>query len=590
MPLPPAPAVPDADDACPVPFRFTSCPCDRGGVRRAMQEGTHRPGGAVAAHVARDSGAPRRRDRPSGRGTPPPGDGHLAAGAVRRYRCRPLRPCRPVVVKGSSRLRWDSVAYGTAILTDRFTGFLLLPVLTSHWSRGDFGAWSQVLATSGLLSNILQLGFYHAIVRYVSGVPRETAGRVLHGMLLVTGVNCAIMIAGMGLFDSTTSEVLFGTTQYRDLVLPASIYIAGECLFEFVVLGFLRADRRILLSSGYYVAKNVGRLGLSWYVVTHGHDMSTLFVSLAGMQGILTAIVYVAHVVPTTPVAIRGLGRAYWYAVVAHSIPIVLSTNIAWFNAFLNRYVITHFLGLDSLASFAANYSIASITHVAAMVVTFTMIPRINAAWNEGRKSAARQILGNAVELYLVLAVFAGLAIGLLYPYIAGLLMPPEYHGRAALIAALLAFMVLLGLEQILVLATLVHDSRFSLGARALCLALNCALNLLVLVWSDLLVSILAACVAFAVNIGLNFWRLRAILAYVPSRHLLLDLLLASGSMAGTAWIAMRWFDVATVIPALIVVAASALPYALANCIREDSTGRAVALGLVRAARSRARF
>lgn len=411
------------------------------------------------------------------------------------------------------RLKWDFLAYGSAISLDRLSGFLLLPILAGAWSPETFAAWTQILVLSALFSNVLLVGFYHSIVRYISGVERGTIAKIFRGMLGIALANCALFIVVVALSSGYLSMAVFASPRLQDLVLPGAVFIVSECIFEFVVLGFLRADGKIVVCSSYYAAKNVARLVLLDHLAVQGIALS--LTALVFVNATLTCIVYLLHIAPSLPSSSQRLEHGFWRQALGFSLVIVVSSNFVWANTSLNRFLIVHVLGLAELSVYAVNYSIASIAHVVAMIVSFIFIPRVNAAWNLGDGVGVRRLLRTATEYYIFGVLPIGLAIGLFYPHVLGLLALTRYGSGRTLVATLVCFMILLGFEQILTFATLIKGSRFSLGVRALALGINVLLNLLLMKDVGLVGSVVAGNVAIATAILLNAWRLRALTGYV---------------------------------------------------------------------------
>ena len=57
--------------------------------------------------------------------------------------------------QGPATFRRDTLRYALAVLADRLTAFILLPLLTSALDKRDFGAWSQIQSAYGFLSTVL---------------------------------------------------------------------------------------------------------------------------------------------------------------------------------------------------------------------------------------------------------------------------------------------------------------------------------------------------------------------------------------------------------------------------------------------------
>ena len=245
----------------------------------------------------------------------------------------------------------------------------------------------------------------------------------------------------------------------------------------------------------------------------------------------------------------------------------------------LNRFLIVHFLGLAELSVYAVNYSIASIVHVVAMVVSFILIPRVNEAWNLGDEVRVRTLLKMATEYYLFGVLPIGLAIGLFYPQLLTLLAGENYSSSLVLIMTLVCFMILLGFEQILTFATLIKGSHFSLGVRALALGINVLLNLLLIKKVGLVGSVVAGNVALATIVLLNTWRLKAVVGYVFPWREVGELLLAGLAMLAAGALVTAWLPSARVLALIVGGTVCGAVYLGAESLRSGS----VFLELVRA-------
>lgn len=484
-----------------------------------------------------------------------------------------------MAVSASGRLKWDTLAYVIALAVDRFSGFLLLPILTGAWNQESFAAWSQILVAYAFISNVLLVGFYHSIVRYIPGMERDRVAKIFHGMLAIILANCALFLVVVTISSRYLSLALFASSEFESLVLPGALFIASECIFEFVLLGFMRADGRIVVGSNYYTGKNVARLVLLGFFAAQGIVFSLAALVIVNLG--ITVIVYVLHIAPSFQSSSKSLEPGFWPDLVRYSLPIVASSTFLWANTSLNRFFIVHFLGLADLSIYAVNYSIASMVHVTAMVVSFILVPRVNAAWNMGDKAQTCRLLKMATEYYLFGAVPIGLAVSLFYPQILMLLASETYGSSLLVVTTLVGFMILLGVEQILMFATLVKNSYFSLGVRTLALGINVLLNLLFIKNMGLLGSVLAGNAALGITILLSIWHLKnEVPGYVFPWRETGELLLAGMAMLGMGIILMAWLPSARP-PALIASGmACGVVYLGAESFRASSVFRALVGGL----------
>jgi O-antigen/teichoic acid export membrane protein len=413
-----------------------------------------------------------------------------------------------------SSLKHDTAAFGIAVFIDRLSGFLLLPLLTAAMDRAEFGAWAQVLTALALMSTLLEFGFYHAIVRYVPGARRAKKGRVLHGMLLVFGFNSAVFLLLAWLVPGLISRLLFATPASANVILAAAAFIIAECLFEFLILAFLRADGQIRAGAIYYAVKSVLRVALLWQGLWSGADLTGLFLRVAAGDLALVALAYVTHIAPSAEIAVSGLGKKFWREVFHYAGPIVLSSVLSWSNASLNRFLIVYVLGLAALGVYAANYSIAAIVTLASLVMNFAAVPHLNNAWNRGEKARVRQLLATVVEFYCYLTIPVAVCIAVFYLPLANLLTSERYLAEPALIYLLATFMVLVGLEQLLTFATFLDNSRFSAAVSSVSLAVNVVLCLALMQTLGLVGAALAVVISTLLIVTCNVAFLRRMVRF----------------------------------------------------------------------------
>lgn len=455
------------------------------------------------------------------------------------------------------RMGIETLAYGAAMAVDRALGLVLLPILTSAFSKEVYGAWSQILTAYALLSNFLLVGCYHSIMRYLPAKPDKEKSRVFHGMLVMIAVTCFLFVLVAGSVPRILSELLFAEEAYEAMVAAISIFVVSECFYEFVVVAFLRVERRILLCAVHQTLKNVLRVAILFYGATRHSALSELLIDLAIGNAAFVLAVYVMHVVPAIGIAIRGMGSGFWKEVAVFSLPIVATTTFGWANAFLNRFLIVHQLGLGDLGVFSVNYSIASIASLVSLATTFTLIPHLNAAWNQKDEDGTRHLLETGISHYLLASVPLAVATGVFYTPLRALLAPGDYGGSPLLIWSLAIFMLLYGLEQITTFATLLKNSHFSVYARAAALVVNVGVCLLLLRPIGIDAAGLAAMLALLVTISAGLRQIYGLVGFKFPWAVLLRLILPSIAMAFSGTALMWWLGtgaVAFVFSALLSV------------------------------------
>lgn len=468
----------------------------------------------------------------------------------------------------------DTIAYGAAMAVDRAIGVALLPLLTAKMDRSVFGAWTQVLTSFALLSNILELGFFHSLSQYVPGAGRGRIRRILNGALLIVLTNGAILVAFCFAFPKQLSALVFGDLSQTSAIFAGSVFIVSECLFEILVLGFLRADNRVALCSFYYAGKSVLRLLVLWQGLSFGLDLAGLLWLLSLSCLLLVAVVYFVHVWRTLrgPAEIGLIG--FLRSALVHSGAIVVSSNLAWANASLNRFFIVHMLGLSSLGLYSANYSLASMVSLGSLVINFTTIPHINGAWNAGNADRAVSILTAAVEYYLFVTIPVSVALGLLYQPLAHLLMRGDFNPEPILMWALIATIFLMGLEQLLSFATFMGSSRFSVIVRSAGLLVNLVIVFFGVLPIGLSAVAIAASISSLLVIAASTAYLSKLCGFVFPWRSSAWLCSAGASMIAAVIATRSWLESTSLFGVGLTGLIGLLSFLLVECLREQSICR----------------
>lgn len=388
----------------------------------------------------------------------------------------------------SGRLRTDTALYAAAVLLDRLLGFLMLPFLTRAIAPQDYGAWTQTAVTAGMLVPLVVFGFPTAIVRYFSGAAAGTLRRRFFDRLgavsfgLYAGV-AAIVLPGAAWFALWA----YGSAAAQTL-LPALLgLLAADAGIEFA-LAWQRAAGRMGAVAGVLMLRSVLRYGALLVLVGAGSGMLADWLGryaalqcgfallvLAATRWRLAAAVD-AGAAAASPAVLPTPAELWRFCA-----PLVLLAGFTALNAVLDRYVLLRFLGLETVAVYAAAVSLASIPMVFHSVLGFTLFPVLARHWSERRFDEASRLMGQSLQVYLFLCLPVALAIALSGAWALPLLATAHYRAEPAVFALLGLSVLAFGVYQILLYALLL-DGRslqvlvLAVAATAINLVLNLAL------------------------------------------------------------------------------------------------------------------
>jgi O-antigen/teichoic acid export membrane protein len=360
----------------------------------------------------------------------------------------------------TGKFRNDTAIYGLAQVAERLLSFFLLPLLTKATSTEEYGVWSQLIVVAGISTPIVLLGLQTALVRYL---PRWCdAMQVHYSMVLrafsaVAGV-LVLMTIALAIFRNELGLAFFGTSGHAIYVLLLAGFIMTEVLFELLV-SVLRAGGLIRRIACYLLLKSAARISVFLFVLVHlGGTFQTAVLSFIVCQFCFLFLLILREI-PVRNVAKAGLkpSRPYWGETLRFALPMVVLALLTGLNNSVDRFFLTHFLGVHEVAVYAAAYSLAGIAGFFYSVLGFSLFPAMSTCWAEGRKDAAAQLLGKTVQVYLFFLLPFILALGICGPEMLVLLTTQQYHLPGLAFLLLAAAVGLFGLYQVGVYAVILE-------------------------------------------------------------------------------------------------------------------------------------
>jgi len=358
----------------------------------------------------------------------------------------------------TGKFRSDTAIYGLAQVAERLLSFFLLPLLTKATSAQEYGIWSQLIVVAGISTPIALLGLQTAMVRYLPSwrdAMQVRYSMVLSAFIAVTGVVVALTI-GLVLFRDELSLVFFGISQHSVFVLLLAGFVATEVMFELLV-SVLRADGLIRRIACYLLLKSAARIGVFLYVLAYLGGTFQVAVLSFVLSQFCFVFLLILREVPIRSVAKAGLkpSRPYWGETLRFALPMVVLALLTGLNNSVDRFFLTHLLGVHEVAVYAAAYSLAGIAGFFYSVLGFTLFPAMSACWADGKKDVAAQLLDKSIQVYLFLLLPFAVVLSLCGPDALVLLTTNQYQANSWLFFFSVAAIGLFGIYQVTVFAVI---------------------------------------------------------------------------------------------------------------------------------------
>jgi O-antigen/teichoic acid export membrane protein len=477
-----------------------------------------------------------------------------------------------------STLRKDTFAYGLAMAVDRLAGFLLMPILTRLVSPQEYGLWTQAVVVTSMLIPLVLMGFQTALVQFFSAMPEDDPVRrsLTAAMLLAIGLVLSMLGIVAAVWPQAVAHLVFGADNAAVLAFPLFLLVASEAGHEFVV-GHLRASGRIQRLAVYLSIKSLLRLlaPVSALVILDC-GLDGVLLALAAAQMLLLAVIVWREILPASLLS-AGLapGRARWAEVLSYTLPLVALAGMTMAHNFADRFFLTHLLGLQRVAVYAAVASLVGMAAVFYTVQGFTLFPALAALWSGGHREAASRIATRALHFFLYCAVPLILLLAVVSPTLLPLLTTDEYRASPVVFLLLGGAVIGFGCYQILLYLVLLSGRGLSgLSAMTAATVANVALNFALVPLAGLAGAAGAACLSNLFLALLTGRTARQGLAFAFPWREVVGIAVRSVLAALCIMAAGMWLDL-TRPPALVgSLVAAALLYILPDMFRPGSPPR----------------
>ncbi|OUU28736.1 MAG: hypothetical protein CBC04_00820 [Verrucomicrobia bacterium TMED44] len=299
-------------------------------------------------------------------------------------------------------------SYASARFAERLISFFILPILTKIVTPEEYAIWTQSIVIAGILMPIILLKFETSVVKFFpnwNSQNKKENSVILFMLTLILFLFCLITVIVL-IFDEYVAFLIFGDYQLS-IYIPIIIgLLLSELLFEFLI-ALLRISNRINNLSIYITTKSIWRIAIITLVLI-GIDSSfyLAFWSFVLFQLVVTFGLFVWEINLFSLIKV-GLkkSRSNWVKILKFSLPLVPFIILMMTHNFVDRFIITHFLGLDSLAIYSAAFSLAAIITFFHSTISFMLFTELSKKWANKNKAYIINLLKKIFTAYLALTI-----------------------------------------------------------------------------------------------------------------------------------------------------------------------------------------
>jgi O-antigen/teichoic acid export membrane protein len=347
-------------------------------------------------------------------GVPPAADSYTSA--------------QPTMGRALKRLGGNSAVYFLGEALQKGAWVLLLPLYTRAMDPKDFGILAVVTAATWIVTIVMSFGLENAIGRFVLETKTDEERARLYGtvMAVLLTAPLALMVA----------IELAGRAGYLDFIksVPYNPYLRFAfvtgylSIFMAVPVAMFQAQQKARRVTALRWVSTIVSMGLGVILVVGLHQgvLGVLRAALAA-----AAVTAVISLVVMARVAARAFDRRLLIGALMFGLPVIPHLLSHWLLNLSDRIVLEGFVSDSQLGLYSLGYTVGLIAALFTNGFSNAALPVVVRQLNDPRTKDGVPRLGTyslaaLSAVCVALAVLGGPAI-----YI---VMPPEYHGAAAIV------------------------------------------------------------------------------------------------------------------------------------------------------------
>lgn len=311
---------------------------------------------------------------------------------------------------------------------------VLLMVMTALYTRWftlkTYGSYQLINTTVLVLFLVTSAWLYNAAARFVADYKTDDEKRKFYSTFVISfGVICvAVILVGVG----------------GSIVADTSLFVYGAlmlCTYSLVTImnGMLIQTGKIGASIAVSLLSVSGKIVCALVlmkIIPSGANSVVPAVFAAVISDIIASSVAmrVLHIVSFTK--IKSFSKTLLRELLKFGVPLIGMSIGVGLLSMIDRYIVSYVMGDESLAIYAANYTISSgifgMITAAAVRATY---PALIAGYSRGGRPEAENLLTHGLRLYLLIALPAAAGLCAVSAPLAAFMLDAKYAIGAQVIA-----------------------------------------------------------------------------------------------------------------------------------------------------------
>jgi len=343
------------------------------------------------------------------------------------------------------RLSQHSIIYGLGVVASQLVGFFLIPVYTRYLTPANYGTLQVFQTTLSVLGIVFVMGLGSALFRsyFLHDDPEKKKEVVSTAFLFLTVTSVLLTLLLVSLAGSFSS-LFFNSGEYTSYfrVIFLTLFCNTGIVIGLAVLRAREEPTRYALVTVSQVVLSIS-LNIAFVVALHRGVLGIL------ESGLITAaVIYLALIASVIRKASFGFSLDELKRMLAYGLPMVPSGFATWILTLSDRYFLKFLSTSTELGLYSLGYNFG-------LVISALLVGPFQTAWvpfmfSISKQENARQIYSRVLTYFLLVAMFAALALSVLSKEVIAIMATPEFRNAYKVIPLIALSYVLWGCYYVL--------------------------------------------------------------------------------------------------------------------------------------------
>lgn len=328
---------------------------------------------------------------------------------------------------------------GVTNLLSSISGIFLVPILTKNITASDYGVWTQISVTMGLLSAVVLLGLPASMIRFLAA--EKSKGRIsedFYSIFVVVIFTAAASSLIFFLFSKPIAELLFNNNLAVARILPLLFFIEP---LNGMLFNLFRTFQRIKKHSLFIFISTYFSIAFVAFFILSGHGIYGAVVGLVLTRYILFSVMFLLVVFE---IGVKMPSFSNIRGFLKFSLPVVPEGLASWAVNSSDRYFISFFLGTAFVGFYSPGYLLGNMINMFTAPLSFLLPALLSRYYDSNNLSRVEFILSYSLKYFLAVAIPSTVGLSLLSRPILEVLSTPQIASQGYIITPFTALSSLL--------------------------------------------------------------------------------------------------------------------------------------------------